>query len=454
MSVRRPKQLALLLLCIALSTFWSYEIRLHYQGVVKMPDFAEIYYGARCAILHQDPYQPSNVAHQFRADNPGLKSDPLAAESARIVVTVGVNLPTTLFAAVPLALLPWSIAQNLWMLLCAALLFLAAYLMCDLAPGAPVVSACLAAFMLVNCEEVLTLGNLAGVAVGLCLIAAWCFLKNRFVPAGAALLAISLILKPHDAGMVWLYFLLAGGSMRRRALQTLAATAILSLLAALWVATVSPHWTQELSRNLAAVSAPGSTSDPALTGLTSRSAGEIIDLQAAFSIFKNNPHFYNPLSYLIAGSLILVWAIAALRRRFSLDSALVALAAISALSLLPLYHRTHDAKILLLALPACAMLWAGKGPPRWIALALTSAAIFYTSDIPLLVLLAVTRNLPGSPSTFDAKLLDLVLLQPDPPILLATGCFYLWVYVRPIPLRLDHQRAGRPASPSRLESAP
>ena len=39
-------------------------------------------------------------------------------------------------------------------------------------------------------------------------------------------LAISLMLKPHDAGLVWLYFLLAGGIYRKRALQALVADAI------------------------------------------------------------------------------------------------------------------------------------------------------------------------------------------------------------------------------------
>lgn len=442
MTPGRRKQLAVLLVCIALSTLWSYQIRRAFQGPLKMPDFAEIYYGARCIVLHQDPYNPNTVLREFKAENPRPRTDPMAAESARLVVTVGVNLPTTLFAAVPLALLPWPIAQNLWTLLSAALLALAAFLICDLAPAAPVLSAGLAAFMLLNCEELLTAGNLAGIVIGLCLVAVWCFLKDRYALAGVLLLALSLILKPHDAGLVWLYFLLAGGSLRKRALQTLALAAILGLLAAIWIAPVSPHWIQELHNNLATVAAPGSTSDPSLTALTGRSAGEIIDLQAALSIFKNDPRFYDPLSYLIAGSLILAWAIAAVRKRFSHQSALLALAAISALSLLPLYHRTHDAKILLLTVPACALLWAGKAPQRWTALVLTSAAIFITSDIPLLLLLDVTRGLPGSPTTLTAKLLDLILLQPVPLILLVTGCFYLWVYLRSNPAQQQ-----RPAAP-------
>lgn len=424
------KQIALLLFCIVLSTLWSYEIRRDYQGIVKMPDFAEIYYGARCAILHQDPYDPNAVARTYKADNPGHQSDPLAAEPARLVVTVGVNLPTTLFAAVHLALLPWSVAQNLWMLLCAALLFLAAYLMCDLMPGAPIVSSCLAAFMLITCLEVLILGNLAGAAVGLCVIAAWCFLKDRFAPAGVALLAISLVLKPHDAGFVWLYFLLAGGNLRKRAWQTLGVAAALGLCTAVWIARISPHWYPELHRNIASETARGGIDDPGPTGAHQDTPAPVIDLQAAVSIFHDEAGFYNLFSYAIVGALILLWIATVLRKRGSWPGAVFALAPIAALTMLPVYHRPYDAKLLLLALPACAMLWAAKAPKRGIVLALTAAAVVATSDIPLAIDVAIGQSLSLSADTLGGKIATLLLLRPAPLVLLALGCSYLWVYMR------------------------
>jgi len=54
------------------------------------------------------------------------------------------------------------------------------------------------------------------------------------VPAGILCFAISLAVKPHVAGMVLLYFLLANARYRKRALQTLAVTA-LTLLASSFV---------------------------------------------------------------------------------------------------------------------------------------------------------------------------------------------------------------------------
>ena len=455
MTGSKPKRIALLLLCIALSTVWSYQIRRDFQGPLKMPDFAAIYYGARCALHRQDLYNPSKLLADFRAETANAPADPLAAKRARDVLSVCVNMPTALLVISPFALLPWPFAANLWMLLTAALLALAAYLMWDLAgERAPLFVGMLAAFLLANCEALLTVGNIAGFTVALCVIAAWCFLKNRYALAGVVLLGVGLVLKPHDSGLIWLYFLLAGGALRKRALQSLAVAGVLLALAVLWIAPVSPHWIAELRGNLASVSLPGGTSDPSLSGSTSRTAGEIIDLQAAISIFKNDPRFYNLLSYLVAGSLIFAWAIAVLRKRFSPQSALFALASISALSLLPIYHRPNDAKIILLALPACAALWTGKGATRWIALALTSAAIIVSSDIPLLVLTILTRNLPTYPATFSAKLIDLVMLQPVPLILLATGCFYLYLFLQSVPAQIGKQDAQLWFLPESLDQAP
>src|ERR1035441_24793 len=93
------------------------------------------------------------------------------------------------------------------------------------AKHAPILSACLIGFLLANSESVFVTGNTAGMVVGLCLVGAWCFLENRFLAAGVLCMAISLAIKPHDAGLVWLFFFVAGGVYRKRALETLILTA-------------------------------------------------------------------------------------------------------------------------------------------------------------------------------------------------------------------------------------
>jgi len=185
-----------------------------------------------------------------------------------------------------------------------------------------------------------------------------------------------------------------------------------------------------LHANLAAVSLPGGTSDPGLSGITSRGIVPIISLQSDLSIFDSGSRFYNPAATTLGGILILIWAIAILRKPFSRQGALLSLASASVLTLLPIYHRTYDAKLLLLTVPACALLWIARDPKRWTALVLTAAGIFFTSDIPIALSLKLAEPLPNNPPALPGKLLELALLRPAPAFLLALGCFYLWTYLQ------------------------
>jgi cell division protein FtsW (lipid II flippase) len=266
-------------------------------------------------------------------------------------------------------------------------------------------------------------------------VAVWCFLHDRFVWAGIVCLAASLAIKPHDAGLVWLYFLLAGGVYRKRALQVLVVTAVIGLAAIVWVTPIAPHWMQEWQSNLLAESVPGGPSNPGPTNASCSGPGMIIDLQAVMSVFRDDPRIYNPASYLLCGALLLTWSVRTLRSRFSQARAWIALAAVVPLTMVVTYHRSHDAKLLLLAVPACAMLWAEGRPIRWVALVASSAAIVCTADIPLTILLTLTRNLHISTVGISGKMLTVVLTRPVPLILLAMSIFYLWIYMRRTPER-------------------
>jgi hypothetical protein len=99
-------------------------------------------------------------------------------------------------------------------------------------------------------------------------------------------------------------------------------------------------------------------------------------------------------------------------------------------TLLVTYHRPYDAKLLMLTVPACAMLWAEGGPIGWIALVVNSAGIVLTGDIPLTILLILAKNRHISTAGLPGQILTVVLMRPAPLILLVMGIFYLWVYVR------------------------
>ncbi len=156
----------------------------------------------------------------------------------------------------------------------------------------------------------------------------------------------------------------------------------------------------------------------------------VISLQSTLSLIRDDPRFYNLASYAICGSLLLAGAVRVLRSRFTKESGWLALAAIAALSMLPVYHRGYDAKLLLLTVPGCAYLWARGAGLKWPAGLLTAAALLCTSDIPATILLVMMNDAKIGVTSVWGKVLTAIVFHPAPLILLATGIFYLWVYFR------------------------
>jgi hypothetical protein len=247
---------------------------------------------------------------------------------------------------------------------------------------------------------------------------------------GALCLLVSLALKPHDVGFIWLYFLLAGGVHRKRALQIMAMSALLCLVSVLWISSVSPHWTREWHSNLAALEAHGGLNDPGPDSQLSRTAGMVIDLQAAVSIFRDDPKTYNPVTYIVCGALLLVWSYKTLKSGFSQTGAWLSLATVAPLTMLVTYHRPHDAKLLLLTVPACATLCAEGGLIGSFSVAVNSAGILLTGDIPLVFFTTIANDLHVAPVGLTGKTMTLVLTRPASVVLLVMASFNLWIYMR------------------------
>jgi hypothetical protein len=205
---------------------------------------------------------------------------------------------------------------------------------------------------------------------------------------------------------------------------------VLGLVALAWVTPIAPHWMQELHSNQQASSARGSINDPGPASINFRIPDMIVDLQSVVSVFRDDPRIYNPFSYLICGALLLMWVTTTLRSRFSQPNAWLALAALAALSMLPVYHRQHDAKLLLLTVPACALLWSEGGAIGWFALVLNGAGILLTGGISSEALILFRESLHINSDGLPGKLLTVVLSRPLPLILLMMAVFYLWVYLR------------------------
>jgi hypothetical protein len=104
------------------------------------------------------------------------------------------------------------------------------------------------------------------------------------------------------------------------------------------------------------------------------------------------------------------------------------LAAVAPLTLLVTYHRAYDAKILLLTIPACAMLWAQGGATAKVALLVTTVGVVCTGEIPLAILLSMTKSL--SAVGLLGEIQTVLLTRQAPLALLAMTIFYLLIYMR------------------------
>lgn len=426
----RPISLFLILLSSGFSLLTGFLLDRTSPGGTA--NYRAVYYGARCVIDRADPYSPDNFLRVYTSESGEFPTSPSKRQLFLRAVMVCVNLPTTLFLVAPLALISWGPSHLIWLLLSGCGFTLAGVLAYDLAREfAPGLALVLVVVMLVNSEVLFATGNTAGISVGLCVIAVWCLVRARVAWLGVACLALSLALKPHDCGLVWLFLLLAGGTLRKRSLQALALTAALIIPALLWVSNVAPHWAAELKNNLVATSAPGDISDPGPTSISRKgSADVIIDLQSLVSVFKDNPDFYNPFVYAICGVLLAMILAKTLRIQTTAESIWLALAALSALSMLATYHRPYDAKLLLLAVPGSALLWSRGHRIGKFAVLITTCAIVSTSDIPLAILSLATRQLDIVAMPFAEKVATIVLTRPAPLFLLAMVIVFLMAYMK------------------------
>ena len=391
-------------------------------------DFRIMYYPARCLLQHGDPYREAEVLRVYRAEGADRSAD--GAQAAHIAAHY-IYLPPAFSFTVPFAMLPWEPAYRLWMALTVASLIFASFLAFNLgADDAPVLSGALTGFLLANIQAIIILGNPAGIVISLCVVAVWCFLRERFVPAGILCLALSLALKPQDAGLVWLYFFLAGGVYRKRSLQTLLAAVAISLPCVLWVWRVAPRWIEEWRSDALTALNLGGLADPGLAQTGYHGPFILVDLQAVFSFFRDQPRIYNSAAYIVCAPLLLVWAFVTLRSRPSPARARLALAAIVPLSLLPVYHHLYDAKLLLLTVPACAVLWAGGGLVGRLALLVNAAAFVLTGDLLWSVFYAFITTLRLPAAGLSGRMLTAAQLFPAPLILLVMAIFYLWIYAR------------------------
>ena len=428
MNVTQARTDGLILLLLGSLVFVAFGWVFESSTPKSMNDFKAPYYGAKCLLDHRDPYNRDNLTRLYLSEEGDRSADSVIYRS---IATTNVYPPSSLVFMVPFAFLHYGPAHLLWIALTTVCILLAAFLIWDTGAAiSPAISGCLVGFHLANSELLIFTGNPAGIAVSLSVVAAWCFLREKFVHFGILCLAVSLALKPHDAGLIWLFFLLAGGTYRKRALQTLVLTIAFALPMVAWVTYLSPHWMQEVTTNLLPLASHGAMNDPGPASSGGHGLAMITDLQTVVSEFWDDPRIYNPVSYLVCAPLLLAWIFATVRNRLSVSRAWFGLAAIAALTMLPIYHRQYDAKLILLTVPACMIAWSRGGLAGRLALGINAVAFVFVGDLPWAILMNLVKSLPFSLGGISGRMSIMIQVFPVPLALLAMGIFYLWLYIR------------------------
>src|ERR1700722_12302618 len=201
MKTSRRTALFFILCSCGISVFWGSIIA--HGSPVGLTDFKAGFYGSRCLIARGVPYRSPDIPAAYLGDGQQIPTEPMMGDLFRRAFLVCVNLPTAMFLIIPFACMPFFPAYLLWALAMTVGLTLSSFLIWDLATAkSSPIALLLVCVLCANCVIPFTNGNTASIVISLCVIAVWCFLQNRFVPAGLVCLALGLAIKPHDAGLV------------------------------------------------------------------------------------------------------------------------------------------------------------------------------------------------------------------------------------------------------------
>ncbi len=308
-------------------------------------DFVPVYTGAGCLIHGCDPYDTSQLEEEF------FRRGGRVVDLPSWEIDVPVYPPSTFLVLTPLALLRYPVARLLWFLLNGCLFIFSAVLVLSACPQSHRwLATTIGSLILATSGILLIVGQPAALAISLVIISSYLFMRTRYLPLGAVLLMLSLAVKPQIGGLIALYFLAQKMYRRYAALALVGALALL-LSAGLFLKLrpQSANWTSTLRTNLAATLSPGGSADP-------RPANQVavgdINLQPLTSIFFAEAGTFNLVAYAVFLGLVAVWILVVPRSSMSPEMQFLALAALSILSLMPVYHRFYDTRLLLLTLPA------------------------------------------------------------------------------------------------------
>jgi Glycosyltransferase family 87 len=340
-------------------------------------DLSQNYTAARLWLKGQSPADPKNFVALWRQQGHAR----LDVDDIRTHLSPPLG---GLVVLAPVAALPWRAAKITWL---GILLFSFAATVYALASTSgfrwnenrtlAFLAACLA---LAPFQTGIASGNTSILVIGLCAIAIWAARANSDIAAGI-LFGVACAVKPQLGAFLVLYYLVR---QRWKLFSTaVGCTLALNLVAVAYLQLRGAPWVQDYLHNIR-----GFVTSNHIDDFTSANPSRftLINLQVPFFSITGASSSANVLALAVVTVLVLVWIYWVIRKNGQPE--LLGLGAISALALLPVYHRFYDAG--LLAVPLCWCIAGAMGPIKSIArLALVLMAPFAVPGTAFLQQLAV-----------------------------------------------------------------
>ncbi len=311
------------------------------KGNWNVVDFANHYASARMWLLGGNPFDNASLPLVWQASGPG-------AVHTSMEQWWGLLPPGAYVVLAPVAALPPGAALAVWLVVCVASIAVSVGAVMSLAgiranslTGWLLIAGAVAAAPF---QTLLAVGQASLPAVAMILLAMWCATRGRDVAAGV-LLAVATSLKP-QLGLPFCLFYLVYRRWRLVVPAVVVGLAI-NLIGVAQLELRGFNWWSDGMANVAASSSPGQANDPTMAGQLRHQMINLSELRYSFA-GPGAEGAARALNVVLGLALIGTYAWLARRGRQSPDS-LLSLAVLCAVALLPLYHRSYDAAVLLVA---------------------------------------------------------------------------------------------------------
>lgn len=309
------------------------------SGNFNLCDFANHYASARMWLIGGNPYDRTALPVVWQASGPG-------AVRTLMEEWYGLLPPGAFVIFAPVAAMPAGIAIAMWLLLsvaCIAVCLLSVLSFTHLRAGSLkgmfLISGSLAAAPF---QTLAAVGQVSLPAIAMLLLAIWCSQRGRDAWAGL-LIGAAAALKPQLAAPFALFFLL----YRNWNLVGFAAITciVLNLIGIAQLEWRNQPWWTDWIANVVESTSPGRAND---AGLAAPLRHHLVNLMVLIHSVVHLDWIVALFNGIIALLLVGAYAWLVRRARLTADS-LLSLSILAALTLLPVYHRSYDAGILLLA---------------------------------------------------------------------------------------------------------